>query len=154
MKARVIAPQTNEDVTFLANSGGPNSTSANLPAITISSSAFQEARKQGSDRSISIFYRNKKLFPVFRGKRNLKKQKKDEKQKAKIGDTVLTGKFKNAAIKMLEGAVELKFSDEMISGSYILPRCVFWDFVANGICFCFSHRNSRTAGNLQTYSSA
>ena len=131
MKGQAITRQSlDDDFIYIANLMKQNSLSPIQQQITIAASALQKAKQQGSDRIITIVYQNNKFFPLSLHTKSSKNEKQDEKRS--IGDIVLAGKFKDASIDSLEGAIELKFSEDMKNGSRLRPRCVFWDFTANG----------------------
>ena len=129
IETQVITPQSlDEGVTYVANSSQQNSSSPIQPQINITAKAFQEAKQQGSDRVVAIFYQNSKLFPVFIDTQQSKNKRRDDNE-----DMVLSGKFKDVSINMVEEAVELSFPEGRKNGSFS-PRCVFWNFTANGKC--------------------
>ncbi len=129
IETQVITPQSlDEGVTYVANSSQQNSSSPMQPQINITAKAFQEAKQQGSNRVVAIFYQNSKLFPVFIDTQQSKNKRRDDN-----GDMVLSGKFKDVSINMVEEAVELSFPQGRKNGNFS-PRCVFWNFAANGIC--------------------
>ena len=129
IKAQAITQESlEEDVTFIANSSQPNSSSSIQPEITIAAKSFQLAKQQRSKRVVTIIYQNSKIFPVFNDPAGGLR-----KRDGNTGDVVLAGKFKDAAIDNIEDAIKLKFLEDKKNGKY-LPRCVFWDFNANGKC--------------------
>ena len=109
-----------------------NPVSSAQSQIVITGNALHQARQQGSDRVVTIVYKNNKLFPVLDDKLTSKKETNNGKESRKVGETILAGKFKGATIDSVERAVELKFPQEIMNGSTFLPHCVFWDFNANG----------------------
>lgn len=132
IKAKSIAQEFfGDDFTYVANVTARNSSLTTQTKIKISKNAIQYAQQQGSDRVITIVYQNNKLFPVSFHKKILKN---NITTRGKVGDIILSGKFKEATIETVSGAIELIFSDKMKSKDRIyLPRCVFWDFTANGM---------------------
>ena len=118
-----------EDIMFAANSPMQNSSSSNQPKITITAKAFQKAKQHRSNRVVTIIYQNNKLFPVFTDTQRSGKQ--NDRRTEDVGSIVLAGKFKDAAINDVEDAIELQFSKDENNGKF-LPRCVYWDFNANG----------------------
>lgn len=108
-----------------------NSSSPIQSQITIDAKALQKAQQQGSNRVITIFYKNSKFFPVLNDTKSSKYDTNHRKRSENIGDLVLAGKFKDARINMVERAIELKFPGDKKQGGR-LPRCVYWDFTANG----------------------
>ena len=143
VESQVIAKESVDDgITSLANLTQQNSSSPIQSQITIDAKALQIAKQHGSNRAITIFYKNSKLFPVLNGTRSSKSKTNDRKRNRNIGNVVLAGKFKDASISNVERAIELSFPEYMKKDE--VPRCVFWDFTANGKCrFVFTYMKSR-----------
>ena len=116
-----------DDITFVTNSAQQNSSSSNQPEITIAVKALQKAKQQRSDRVVTIIYQNSKLFPVFTDTQ----REQNDNRTGDVGNIVLAGKFKDAAISDVDGAIKLKFPEDENNEKF-LPRCVYWDFNANG----------------------
>lgn len=117
-------------ITSMANLTQQNYSSPIQSQITIDAKALQIAKQHGSNRVITIFYKNSKIFPVLNGTRSSKYDTKDGKRSRNIGNVILAGKFKDVSISKVERAVELSFPGYMKKDGF--PRCVFWDFTANG----------------------
>ncbi|XP_028408039.1 adhesion G-protein coupled receptor G4-like isoform X2 [Dendronephthya gigantea] len=129
IKAESIAQEfVGDDLTYVANVTTRNSSLTTQTEIKISKNAIQQAKQQGSDRVITIVYQNNKLFPVSVDK----SLKNGIKRKRNVGNIILSGKFKEASIEMVNGAIELIFPNKMKSDDRMyFPRCVYWDFTAN-----------------------
>ena len=133
VESQAITKESEDDgVTSVANLTQQNSSSPIQSQITIDAKALQIAKQQGSNRVITIFYKNSKLFPVLNGIRSSKYDINVRKRSRNIGNAVLAGKFKDASINNVERAIELSFPGYMKKDE--LLRCVFWDFTANSKC--------------------